>query len=99
MLLRSSYRSNVGRPPVLALGWTVYQLPGVSDLVSERTETAISTGGAGRTDIWSVAGTIYWSAPVLGVGYANFPVAYTSEVVAATAMTNFRLEDVLRTTC
>ena len=40
-------------------------------------EHALSSGGAGRTDIWSVAGTIYQSSPVLGVGFANFPVAYT----------------------
>ncbi len=40
-----------------------FQLPGVSAMVSERTETAVSSGGAGRTDIWTVAGTIYGSAP------------------------------------
>jgi O-antigen ligase len=66
---------------VLALVLVVYQFPGVSDLLSERAETAISTGGAGRTDIWSVGLNIYETAPVLGVGYANFPVAYTPEIV------------------
>jgi O-antigen ligase len=63
-----------------------FQVPGVADLVAERTGTALSTGGAGRTDIWSVAATIYGSAPVLGVGYANFPVAYTPEVVRASSV-------------
>lgn len=77
---------------VLAIGAIVYQLPGASDLISERTGNALSTGGAGRTDIWSVAGTIYGSAPVLGVGYANFPAAYTAEAVAAAGITKFRLE-------
>ncbi len=63
-----------------------FQVPGVPDLVAERTGNAISTGGAGRTDIWSVAITIYGRAPVLGVGYANFPVAYTPEVVRASGI-------------
>ena len=67
----------------LALGVALYQLPGVPDLLAERTGTVVSTGGAGRSDIWSVAGSIYASAPVLGVGYANFPVAYTPEMVRA----------------
>jgi O-antigen ligase len=68
----------------LAMIAMAYQLPGVPDLFAERTGTALSSGGAGRTDIWSVGLTIYRSAPVLGVGYANFPIAYTSEAVRAT---------------
>jgi O-antigen ligase len=64
----------------------VYQVPGVPDLLSERTGSAVTTGGAGRTDIWSVAATIYQSAPVLGVGFANFPVAYTGDVVRASGI-------------
>jgi len=66
-----------------AVGIAVLQVPGVAALVTERTDTAVSTGGAGRTDIWSVAVTIYGTAPVLGVGFANFPVAYTPELVRA----------------
>ena len=58
-----------------------FQLPGVSDLVANRTGNALSTGGSGRTDIWSAGLTIYERAPVLGVGFANFPVAYTPDVV------------------
>lgn len=68
----------------LAIIVLAYQLPGVPDLFAERTETALSSGGAGRTDIWSVGLTIYGSAPVAGVGYANFPVAYTADAVRAT---------------
>jgi O-antigen ligase len=71
----------------LALGAALYQLPGIPDLIAERTVTAVSTGGAGRTDIWSVGASIYASSPVLGVGIANFPVAYTSEVVQAADVT------------
>jgi O-antigen ligase len=53
------------------------QLPGVAAFVAERADTALSSGGAGRTDIWSVGLLIYGSAPVTGVGLANFPVAFT----------------------
>jgi len=73
----------------LALVGVAYQLPGVSDLVADRTGDALSTGGAGRTSIWSAAVTMYASAPVLGVGYANFPVAYTPEVVRASGATSW----------
>jgi O-antigen ligase len=59
----------------------VYQLPGIDALIAERSGNAISSGGAGRTDIWTVGLTIFGSEPVTGVGYANFPVAYTSEVI------------------
>ena len=68
---------------MLIVGAIVYQLPGIPDLVAERSGSALSTGGAGRTDIWSVGLTIFTSAPLTGVGYANFPVAFTSEVIRA----------------
>lgn len=67
----------------LVIGVVSLQIPGVANLISDRAATAISTGGAGRTDIWTVGVTIYESAPVLGVGYANFPVAYTGSAVRA----------------
>lgn len=68
----------------LAIITIAYQVPGVPNLLAERTGSALSTGGAGRTDIWLVGLTIYESHPVAGVGYANFPVAYTSEAVRDT---------------
>lgn len=68
---------------ILAGAAIMYQVPGVIDLVAERTGSSLSTGGAGRTDIWSAGMTIYGSAPVLGVGYANFGVANTPEVLWA----------------
>ena len=68
---------------VAALFVAAYQLPGVADLIAQRTGNAVSTGGAGRTDIWTVGANIYQSAPVFGVGFANFPIAYTPEVLAA----------------
>ncbi len=64
----------------------VYQLPGVAGLMAERTGNALSTGGAGRTEIWSVGLTIFTSAPLTGVGHANFPVAFTSEVIRASGV-------------
>ena len=66
---------------ITALVVISFQLPGVSVLVANRTGNALSTGGSGRTDIWSAGLTIYEKAPVLGVGFANFPVAYTPAVV------------------
>jgi O-antigen ligase len=68
---------------LLLIGIVTIQLPGVSDMLAQRVGTAVSTGGAGRSDIWTVALTIYKSAPVLGVGYANFSVAYTQDAVRA----------------
>ena len=70
----------------LTLFVVAYQVPGAAELIAERAGTAISTGGAGRTDIWSVAWTIYLSAPALGVGHANFPVAFTPEMVRASGV-------------
>jgi O-antigen ligase len=57
------------------------QIPGLATFLLERAETAVTTGGAGRTDIWSVGLTIYESAPITGVGLAGFPTAYTPERV------------------
>jgi O-antigen ligase len=59
----------------------VLQLPGVSGLVGDRVETVGASGGAGRTDIWSVGLVIFETSPVIGVGFGNFPVAYTPQLV------------------
>jgi O-antigen ligase len=84
MLPRLSPRRRVAMAGLaLVLAAVAYQIPGIADLIVERTGSSVTTGGSGRTDIWSVAGTIYTSSPVLGVGYANFPVAYTPEMVRA----------------
>jgi O-antigen ligase len=72
---------------ILLIGLVTLQIPGVSNLLIQRAGTAVVTGGSGRTDIWSVGVTIFWSKPVLGVGYANFPVAYTSDAVQASDVT------------
>jgi O-antigen ligase len=59
------------------------QIPGVASLITERTETAASSGGSGRTDIWSVGLKIFESSPLIGVGYANFPTAFTASLLQA----------------
>jgi O-antigen ligase len=69
---------------VLALLVTVgLQVPGVATFISERADTAVSSGGAGRTDIWYAGLLIFESAPITGVGLDNFPVAHTPELVRA----------------
>lgn len=55
--------------------------PGVVDSVLARLSDAVSTGGAGREDIWAVGATIFGQHPLVGVGYANFPSAFTSDVI------------------
>ncbi len=66
---------------VIAVVLITLQIPGIADLVNSRTDTAISTGGAGRTDIWTVGLTIAAKAPATGVGIANFPLANTPELL------------------
>jgi O-antigen ligase len=69
---------------IIVLGAITLQLPGISTLISERADLAVSSGGSGRTDIWSVGLRIFESAPVTGVGLANFPTAFTPERVRET---------------
>ncbi|MEA2577368.1 MAG: exopolysaccharide production protein ExoQ [Chloroflexota bacterium] len=66
---------------IATAGLIALQIPGLAPFLLERAETAVTTGGAGRTDIWSVGLTIYQSAPITGVGLADFPSAYTPERV------------------
>ena len=60
------------------------QLPGVGEGVVQRSETALSSGGAGRTDLWSVGVSIWADEPLTGVGYGNFPEAFTGERIRET---------------
>lgn len=66
---------------IATLGIVALQIPGLATLITQRVDIAVSSGGAGRTDIWTVGLNIYSSAPLTGVGLANFPVAYTPELV------------------
>jgi O-antigen ligase len=51
-----------------------------------RLADAISSGGTGRVDIWTIALGAWTGNPVAGVGYGAFPSALTLEVVRATAI-------------
>ena len=69
---------------VLALAAIVVtglQIPGVAGLINERADTAVSSGGAGRTDIWYAGVLIFEANPLTGVGLDNFPIAHTPELV------------------
>ncbi len=56
-------------------------VPGMSDFLLGRVESSLATGGAGRTDIWSVGLYMFASAPLTGVGLGNFPISYTPYVI------------------
>ncbi len=89
VLPRLTFRRQVGAIAMIAVICVVaLQIPGVASLISDRAATAVVSGGAGRTDIWTVGVSIYESAPVLGVGYANFPVAYTGDAVRASGVSS-----------
>jgi len=60
--------------------------PGVVDSVLVRLSDAVSTGGSGREDIWAVGATIFAQHPLVGVGYAAFPSAFTSDVIRISAV-------------
>jgi O-antigen ligase len=87
ILPRLEPRRRVGALGAVALLLVLaLQLPGVADLVSQRTELAVPTGGAGRTEIWAVGISIFESSPAAGVGYGNYIVAYTPERIRDSAI-------------
>jgi O-antigen ligase len=59
-------------------------VPGVGDFLLGRVAVSIPTGGSGRTDIWTVGLSILASAPLFGVGFGNFGVAFTQNAIAQT---------------
>ena len=69
-----------------AVAVAVYQVPAVAELVADRSGNALSSGGAGRTDIWTVGLAIFEKSPIVGVGYANFPVAFTTQMILDTGV-------------
>lgn len=44
--------------------------------VLSRFGSATQTGGAGRTSIWEIGFAAFKHSPLIGYGYANFPLAY-----------------------
>lgn len=75
---------------VAALGAiALFSVPATSSIPSklfnasfDRAGSAVSSGGAGRTDIWHVGVGIFLDHPVLGVGYRNFEKAFNYNYVA-----------------
>lgn len=71
---------------VAGIGIAAVQVPGVSESITGRVETAAETGGAGRLDIWAVGLVIFMEHPILGVGQGAFPVAFTDDVIRSAAI-------------
>jgi exopolysaccharide production protein ExoQ len=59
----------------------VASVPGIGDFLLGRAQLSLATG-AGRTDIWVVGLGMLAAAPLLGVGFGNFPLAFTPYAIA-----------------
>jgi exopolysaccharide production protein ExoQ len=59
----------------------VASVPGIGDFLLGRVQLSLATG-AGRTDIWAVGLGMLAAAPLLGVGFGNFPLAFTPYAIA-----------------
>jgi exopolysaccharide production protein ExoQ len=57
-------------------------VPGVGEFLLGRTASSLTTGGAGRTDIWVVGLSIFAAAPLIGAGFGNFRVAFSPYAIA-----------------
>lgn len=62
----------------------VLTIPGLGELVVQRSTIAISTGGAGRLDIWGTGLGLVSKSPVLGLGYGEFPTHFTPQAIEDT---------------
>jgi exopolysaccharide production protein ExoQ len=56
----------------LITGILLFQIPIVQNFVAYRTDEAISSGGAGRLNIWRIGFQIFLDHPLIGVGFRNF---------------------------
>jgi len=68
---------------VVMLGLGASLVPGVTKFVDERASQAAETGGAGRVDIWKVGAGIVSEAPLMGVGFSNFPMHFGVQEIRA----------------
>jgi len=57
------------------------RVPGIGDFLLGRAQMSLATG-AGRTDIWVVGLGMLAAAPLLGVGFGNFSLAFTPYAIA-----------------
>jgi O-antigen ligase len=67
---------------VLGVVILVVAVPGAEGFLLGRAGSSVSSGGSGRIDIWMVGISILASAPLLGVGFGNFPTAFTPYVIS-----------------
>ena len=70
----------------VAVALAMLLAPGVGDLLTERLNTAIETGGTGRTAIWAVGLNVVPEHPLIGIGYGAFPSVINPENVRATIL-------------
>jgi len=70
----------------VAVALAMFLAPGVGDLLTERLNTAIETGGTGRTAIWAVGLNVVPEHPLIGIGYGAFPSVINPENVRATIL-------------
>ena len=70
----------------IAVALAMLLAPGVGDLLTERLNTAIETGGTGRTAIWAVGLNVVPEHPLIGIGYGAFPSVINPENVRATIL-------------
>jgi O-antigen ligase len=65
-------------------GLSLFTIDELRGVIVDRLSTALESGGTGRVDIWAVGLNIFGDQPIVGVGYGNFPVAFTPEVIRDT---------------
>jgi O-antigen ligase len=70
----------------VVVGLAMLFTPGVGDLLTERLNTAIESGGTGRTAIWAVGLNVVPEHPIIGIGYGAFPSVINPENVRATIL-------------
>ena len=76
-----------GLVPIVMIGLaglSLFMIDELRGVIVDRLSTALESGGSGRIDIWAVGLNIFGDQPLLGVGYGNFPVAFTPEVIRET---------------
>jgi len=65
-----------------AVAILVAAMPGLDAFLAGRAAQSLASGGSGRLDIWAVGMTMFAANPLVGVGIANFPVAFDGYAIA-----------------
>ena len=86
-LPRISMRQRLGVGIALGVvALVAFLVPALYSETYGRLSDAISSGGTGRLDIWTIGLRLWTDHPVVGVGYGAFPAALTLEAMRATAI-------------